>query len=329
MKNFKWHIVGQENILKYLETLILSSNIPHCFLFYGKPGLGKYQTALDFIKILQCYNENSLKNSFPCDNCKFCKNYKSDIIFIEKDNVKKNISIEEVRKMRSQLQKGSFLGGFNCAIIKNIEYLSESAYNSLLKILEEPPKNTIICLTSDSKQIPVTIKSRCQLLFFQPVPYIKIKNVLLNKQISEYKANIISKISNGALQTALDLTQEKNFQEHIQKGEYLLKQFHFKAYQRLKFFEKDLDNMTHIQQSQYLNELLNIWLILLKDIILFKKNLKQGVVYIDLLEENYDYIKNLNIKYLIKLLKLINNYKNLLNKNVNPKLVLENILLAF
>ncbi|MFH1597571.1 MAG: DNA polymerase III subunit gamma/tau [Patescibacteria group bacterium] len=171
-------MVGQNHIKVTLLNEIEANRVAHAYLFTGPRGIGKTTTARLLAKAVNCHHP---KKGEPCDNCDFCREIKEahsiDLIEIDAashtgvDNVRENI-IENARFAPSRSK-------FKVFIIDEVHMLSISAFNALLKIIEEPPEHVIFILaTTEVHKVPETIISRCQRFDFKKINYIDIVNRL-------------------------------------------------------------------------------------------------------------------------------------------------------
>ncbi|MFH1838779.1 MAG: DNA polymerase III subunit gamma/tau [Patescibacteria group bacterium] len=172
-QNFS-EITGQESIKETLRKEIASDKIGHAYIFSGPRGIGKTTTARIFSKALNCLN---LKDGEPCNSCDACKVINEgralDIIEMDAasntgvDNVRESI-VEHVRFAPSHFK-------FKVYILDEAHMLSTSAWNALLKTLEEPPAYAVFILaTTELHKVPVTIVSRCQRFDFKRIPEEKL-----------------------------------------------------------------------------------------------------------------------------------------------------------
>ena len=147
---------------QYLDRLDLEL-LHHAFLIGGKEGVGKKHFSLLLSQLILCKKKNQ---SMPCNTCQSCKLFNSsnhpDFYTIKLEEGKKKISINQIKELQTNFYESSFLNGNKIFLIEYAEFLSRDAADSLLKILEEPPKNTYFIITSHrAKQLSATIQSRC------------------------------------------------------------------------------------------------------------------------------------------------------------------------
>jgi len=145
---------------KYIDLLI-KEKLHHAYLFFGREGLGKELLLSTLSQGILC-EDTTL---FPCGKCHNCKLVLSqnhpDLHILEIEEGKKNISISQILDLREKIYESSFLGKNKIILIPNIEFMSRDASDSILKILEEPPKDTFFVMSSHFIHlIPSTIRSR-------------------------------------------------------------------------------------------------------------------------------------------------------------------------
>ena len=180
---------------QYLARLDLEL-LHHAFLIGGKEGVGKKHFSLLLSQLILCKEKNE---NMPCNTCQSCKLFNSsnhpDFYTIKLEEGKKKISINQIKELQTNFYESSFLNGNKIFLIEYAEFLSRDAADSLLKILEEPPKNTYFIITSDrAKQLSATIQSRCSEVFISN-PSTKEIEGWLNQENT----------SNGDLELALNL----------------------------------------------------------------------------------------------------------------------------
>ncbi len=156
-------LIGQEVLVQILTNAITSNRIANAYLLTGVRGVGKTTTARLIAMSLNCENrkENSCE---PCGNCDSCQSIRSDhnLDVIEMDAASKT-GVDDVREIIDNVKYKPVNCVFKIFIIDEVHMLSKSAFNALLKTLEEPPQHVkFIFATTEVKKIPVTILSRCQ-----------------------------------------------------------------------------------------------------------------------------------------------------------------------
>ena len=161
-------VVGQEHIKKALANAIEMNKISHAYLFTGPRGTGKTSTARIFAKSLNCVNGPTVNPCGECENCRDITNsVPMDVIEIDAAS---NRKVEDAQNILEKVMYAPVNSRFKIYIIDEVHMLSTTAFNALLKTLEEPPKNVIFILaTTEVHKVLDTIKSRCQRFDFRRI----------------------------------------------------------------------------------------------------------------------------------------------------------------
>lgn len=210
-KNFD-ELVGQEAIKRTLTNSLLSGKFSHAYLFSGPRGTGKTSVARLFAKALNC--EEGIGHI--CNHCSNCVAVNDgshpDIIEIDAAS---NSGVEEVRTLIEQVKYGPIKGTKKVYIIDEVHMMTNSAFNALLKTLEEPPEYCvfILCTTEPYKLLP-TILSRCQRYEFKKISDDELRKLLLRVLLAEKVTctepalRLIIELSNGGARDCLSLLDQ-------------------------------------------------------------------------------------------------------------------------
>ena len=194
-------IEGQESVQKILTHAIESDHIHPALIFSGPKGTGKTSTARILAKTLRCQKRKDFE---PCNQCSSCQSIQEghDMDVLEIDGASNN-SVETIRDLKESVQYMPSSGRLRIYIIDEAHMLSQSAFNALLKTLEEPPPHVhFILATTELKKIPATVFSRCQIFHFRP-----LSPAVIQKKMNEIcKAEKIS-IEDEALWMIIEQAQ--------------------------------------------------------------------------------------------------------------------------
>lgn len=205
-------VVGQEYIVKILKNTIKNKRIAHAYLFAGPRGTGKTTIAKLFAKAINCedFNEEA------CDNCPSCLAFKEnnhpDIIELDAAS---NNSVDDIREIIEQVPYSPIVGKYKVYIIDEVHMLSSSAFNALLKTLEEPPAHVVFILaTTDPQKIIPTVLSRCQRYNFSKISNLNMKKKMveiLNKEHLQYEDKALDEVAmlaEGGMRDALSILEQ-------------------------------------------------------------------------------------------------------------------------
>lgn len=212
-------VYGQNHITSVLKYEVANNKASHAYLFCGSRGTGKTTCAKILAKAVNCLNPH---NGDPCGKCEACiaisENTTVDILEMDAAS---NTGVDYIREIKDAVVYSPAMLKTRVYIIDEVHMLSVSAFNALLKTLEEPPKQVIFILcTTEIQKIPVTVLSRCQRFDFhriasdiiaQRLEYIANKeNITLNHDA----AMLIARLSNGGMRDAISLLEVSSGQDH-------------------------------------------------------------------------------------------------------------------
>ena len=207
-KNFD-EMIGQDFIVKTLKNQIKTDKLTHAYLFCGPRGTGKTSTAKIFAKAVNCTHSQDGNPCGMCAECVALSEANTDIVEIDAAS---NNRVEEIRDLREKVQYSPLIGKYKVYIIDEVHMLTESAFNALLKTLEEPPKHVIFILaTTEIHKLPATILSRCTRFDFKLLPINTLvehlRNVFNKKGITcdEKSLQLIAKAGEGSVRDMLSI----------------------------------------------------------------------------------------------------------------------------
>lgn len=206
-------VKGQDVIVRILRNQIKTGRIGHAYLFCGTRGTGKTTVAKIFAKAVNC--EHPVDGS-PCGVCEMCQSISAgtSMNVIEVDAASNN-GVDNIRRIREEVAYRPTEGKYKVYIIDEAHMISDSAFNALLKTLEEPPEYVIFILaTTEARKIPVTILSRCQRFDFKRISIDTIcgrLNELIAQEgleVEEKAVRYIARAADGAMRDALSLLEQ-------------------------------------------------------------------------------------------------------------------------
>jgi len=204
-------MVGQEPTAQAIANAIRLGRHPHAVIFAGVRGVGKTTTARLYAKSLNCEKGPIAEPCLVCDSCKaIAVGNHEDVLEIDGAS---NTGVDDVRALRETVGYVPQRSGFKVYIIDEVHMLSQSAFNALLKTLEEPPPHVVfVFATTELAKIPRTIQSRCQIFQLQKIPTAviaaRVESVLRaeNIQFDPRAITIIAREGHGSMRDALTLT---------------------------------------------------------------------------------------------------------------------------
>ncbi|MBD0306275.1 MAG: DNA polymerase III subunit gamma/tau [Nitrospiraceae bacterium] len=205
-------VIGQPHVVRTLVNAIAAKRIAHAFLFSGTRGVGKTTVARILAKALNCERGGGT----PCDLCPTCLEigHGTSVDVIEIDGAS-NTGVDDVREIRENVKFTPFRGHYRVYIIDEVHMLSNSAFNALLKTLEEPPSHVVfIFATTEIHKIPATILSRCQHFNFRRISTSEITRRLRHVadrdgiEVEDRSLALIARAAEGSMRDGLSLLDQ-------------------------------------------------------------------------------------------------------------------------
>ena len=204
------HVVGQKAVIDTLRNQVVNDRIAHAYLFCGSRGTGKTSTAKILARAINCEHPN---NGDPCGECSNCLRMEREesLDIIEIDAASNN-GVDEMRDLRESVKYPPQFGRYKVYIVDEVHMLTASAFNALLKTLEEPPAHIVFILaTTEPQKLPETILSRCQRFDFGRLSVPEIVSRLreasdgAGAEVSDGALMLIARAAEGGMRDALSI----------------------------------------------------------------------------------------------------------------------------
>ena len=223
-------LIGQDVLVKTLTTAINTGRIAHAYIFTGIRGTGKTSTARILAKALNCLSSTGA-TSKPCGKCENCLAIAAgQHIDVMEIDAASHTGVDNMREILDAAQYRPTNARYKVYIIDEVHMLSASAFNALLKTLEEPPAHVIFILaTTEIRKVPVTILSRCQRFDLARVPVETLKKhfawiaVQENIELSDGANELLARAADGSVRDGLSLLDQAIAQTggHVDEGAVL------------------------------------------------------------------------------------------------------------
>ena len=220
-------IINQNKAKSILKGQLASGRIAHAYLFLGQDGTGRKKTAIELAKSLNCSKNSSLKKfEDACDHCVSCRKIEHsnhpDVTVVDftyqarlenkEVEKQKSLKIDTIRAMQKEISFKPSEGRWKVYIVEPAEKITLDAANCLLKTLEEPPSWTVIVLLGKHREnLPATVVSRTQVIYFAPLAESEIENYLVSSRATPRgRAAQIAASCEGSLSCALNLLEDND-----------------------------------------------------------------------------------------------------------------------
>ena len=307
-------VLGHTKALHLIGAYLGKSRFSGAFIFSGPEGIGKRMVAKLIAGQLNCAGQTDR----PCGNCSGClkiqKETHPDLHLIQ--NGLSQIKMEDIAGILRQAHLRPYEGLAKVFIIDQAHKLNSEAANSLLKVLEEPPKDVLIILiTHQPQNIIKTVLSRCQQIRFYPLVRAELETILIkNYALDKASAHFLAYYAEGRLGLALRLKDTLLLQEKN------------KIFEAFLLSAKPLDSYMLNQRKEQLQACLNILVSWFRDIYLLKAGLNDTeAINLDRQSDLLKLIPKFSFKQLDNIMYTLTESSGYLEKNINRKLLLHNL----
>ena len=296
-------IIGNQNNLRFLENALKNSNLGHALCFVGPDQIGKRTIAKYLSSIVLKTEPDKLASHADF-------HYIKREVDEKKDRLKKDISIAQAKSVNSFLANRSWFGGKKVVIIDEAETMNIEAANALLKSLEESVENSLFfLLTVNDDFLPITIKSRCQIVNFSLLPHNELISGLISRGYDSEKIDEVIKFAWGRPGRAIEMLEdEEKFNNEINEISRIRSLINAPFYKKLKEIEDIFgDKNDAVRGRDRISSIINTW----------------TMVWRDYLRDE----KNINRHFAFEVIEEFSRAQQLIKQNIHPRLLIEKIIL--
>lgn len=320
-----WNLVGHEWAVDMLKKHIVNGP-RHAYLFTGPPGVGRRSLALRFAQALNCPTPVEAGHS-ACGECRDCKQIESmqhaDLVIVDAKSEGGTIKVDQIREARRALTFKPYMAKYRVALFLRFQDANDNAANALLKTLEEAPSYAVLILTADNpEQLLPTIVSRCEMLRLKPLPVEVVQGELETRGLETDHAKLIAHISGGRFGYALRFVEDSSLlekrEEQLNDLQRLIAASRVQKFAYADKLSKDKDSMRHT---------ILIWQSYWRDVLLRAVQAATPLINVDRNVEIEDLAGRMNLSSTRHIVQGLENALERLERNVNPRLLAEVLLL--
>ncbi|HSJ39390.1 MAG TPA: DNA polymerase III subunit delta' [Planococcus sp. (in: firmicutes)] len=314
----------QPVVMKRLQGAFEKERLAHAYLFEGPTGSGIKEVTHFFVKLLLCEKP---EQNVPCGTCRSCQVYDSgnhpNIVFIEPEG--QNIKIDQIRELIFRMNKTGLTTGRKIYVIEEADRMNNSSANALLKFLEEPEFNvTAILQTGRLNAIMSTIRSRCQLVSFQPLSRPVLMEKLIAGGMTASMAATVSMLTQSE-EEALALSADEQFPQARKTVLKLVEVVSNNVHEALLMLQSDW--LPLFKEKEDTERGLDMLLFAYRDIASVKAGLETARTYPDMEETWKQMALQRSFTVLSTQLQAILQAKQQLPRNMNRTLLMEQLML--
>jgi DNA polymerase-3 subunit delta' len=328
-------VIGHEKTLKIIRNALIQKSLPHAYLFYGIQGVGKFKVAISLAKALLC---ERLEADF-CGTCSACRRIEDgnhpDVYSVRPGVMRSGegwcydpdngmIVIDQIRDMQRWISLRSFEGGYRISIFDGAERMNSYAANALLKILEEPPPETLLILISPTKtQLLPTIVSRCQKIYYPPLSKDVLQKILRDREgKKEDNSYLLAALSDGSVGKAISMDVDWVGLERKQWIEKLI------SIEERRVSGGIVTLAEEMSKSPRLQDILESYCTWYRDLLIFKETGEaKRLLNPDMIDSISSLSEKRRAEDFISRVTYIQKARDDIGNRVNPRLALENLFL--
>ncbi len=330
-----WRTIGHQRAISTLERGFREGRLSHAYLLTGPPGVGKMLLALELAQMVNCLGEER-----PCGQCAQCQRIASGlhadvrVVAVEvqpepEGRSRTVITIGQVREVQREASLKPFEGRCRVFIFDGAEYMREDAANCLLKTLEEPPEQVmLVLLASDASALLPTILSRCQRLDLKPLPLELVASELMARYQAELeKAREVARLSGGRPGWAFRAMSEPELLERrAERLSAIEAVVHGSLEERFEYASRQA--AIFLRDREAVRQELDLWLGWWRDVLVVKEGAPDFAVNLSRLEALKAVAGKLSAAQVVKAIRAVQEALEHLERNVNSRLALDNLVLA-
>jgi DNA polymerase-3 subunit delta' len=323
-----WGVVGHEWAARMLQEHTAQKQVRHAYLLTGPSGVGRRTLALRFAQAINCTQPPQPGGC--CGKCRACtqieKMQHPDLSVVQSEKHGGNLLIDQVRTLQHTLSMAPYEARYRIALILRFEEATISAQNALLKTLEEAPERVILLLTaSDAESLLPTIVSRCESLRLRSMPLDKLEKALVEKWgTTNDEARQLAHLSGGRLGLALRFRQDAGLLEtRLELAGDAFHMLESNRRERFAYVERCSKDKERVRW------MLEVWSSVWRDVMLAASGAKTPPVNLGLAPRIESLSHKVGFAKASALTAALEHGQTQLDGNVNPRLLVENILLEW
>jgi len=320
-----WDVIGHSWAVDFLKQSLANGRLAHAYLLLGPAHIGKRTVALELAKALNCGAEEEER---PCGQCLACRKIAHsthpDVRVVEPENG--SLKIGQIRQLQRETILTPHEGRYRVAILPQFDRATTEASNCLLKTLEEPPPQVVLCLTApDTSPLLPTIVSRCQLLHLRPLPLEAVESALVERwEVEQERAALLAHLSGGRLGWAVEAHHRPAILEHRASSlNSLVELLSAPRVPRFAYAQR----VSHT--PQVVSDILALWLSWWRDLLLAHEGNDEEITNLDRSDDIAAYATRYSLEQIYGAMQAIRTAQQQLDSNANLRLTLEVLLLSF